>query len=528
MKKVVKLMTLLALLLMLTPATTSLAQEVVCENDVVVQADDWLSKIAEKFYGDVLAFQAIADATNAKAATDPSYATIEDVNVIEPGWKLCVPTAEVAQATLSTTPAESGGTAAQSGEEEMSVEDAAAAFEGTFTYWGGLIFSDTANQMLVDKIEAWGAERGIDVEVVMINQNETVQRVSAAIEAGNMPDALDVGRDLMLLLSQNKQLAPVDALFDQIGAAHGGWIPSAADANNPADFGGNRYGIPFGTSGNVLYRRADVLEAAGFTEEPETWEKVSEMAKAAQKPPEYYGMGFALSNVGDGNLTTTMLQSWGGRIADDTGKTCTIDSPETRAFLAWITQAYADGLFPPGATTWDGAGDNTAYQSGNALFIANPGSVYLYMRDNDPDLGAGTKYSALPAGPAMRLAPQGPNFRVIPSTSKSAVLAKDLLAYLADDEFMKEYFFNAIYGPVLQSQTGFPIFQEGPVHIGLLDLALNGTLPGYPDVNNAAFAEYQTNFLTPKMIQRIVVDNLSVDDAIAETQAACQAIYDKY
>src|SRR5262245_43459726 len=141
MKKVVKLMTLLALLLMLTPATTSLAQEVVCENDVVVQADDWLSKIAEKFYGDVLAFQAIADATNAKAATDPSYATIEDVNVIEPGWKLCVPTAEVAQATLSTTPAESGGTAAQSGEEEMSVEDAAAAFEGTFTYWGGLIFS---------------------------------------------------------------------------------------------------------------------------------------------------------------------------------------------------------------------------------------------------------------------------------------------------------------------------------------------------------------------------------------------------
>ncbi len=30
------------------------------------------------------------------------------------------------------------------------------------------------------------------------------------------------------------------------------------------------------------------------------------------------------------------------------------------------------------------------------------------------------------------------------------------------------------------------------------------------------------------MIQRIVVDNVSIDDAIAETQAACQAIYDKY
>ena len=527
MKKIVMLITLLALLFTLAPAPSLAQEEVVCESDVVVQSDDWLSKIAEKEYGNVLAFQAIADATNAKAATDPSYATIENVNVIEPGWKLCIPSAEVAEASVGAA-VQSTSDPATGAADEAAVAEAAAAFEGTFTYWGGLIFSDTANQMLVDRVEAWGTERGIDVEVVMINQNETVQRVSAAVEAGTMPDALDVGRDLMLLLSQNGQLVPVDALFDQIGVAHGGWIPSAADANNPADFGGSRYGIPFGTSGNVLYRRVDVLEPAGFTEAPQTWEEVADMARAAQKPPETYGMSFALSNVGDGNLTTTMLQSWGGRIADDAGTTCTIDSPETRAFLEWITQAYADGLFPPGATTWDGAGDNTAYQSGNALFIANPGSVYLYMRDNDPDLGAGTKYSALPAGPVMRIAPQGPNFRIIPSTTKSDVLAKDLLTYLADDEFMKEYFFNAIYGPVLQSQTNFPIFLEGPVHIGLLDLAINGTLPGYPDVNNAAFAEYQTNFLTPKMVQRIVVDNLSIDDAIAETQTACQAIYDKY
>ena len=60
------------------------------------------------------------------------------------------------------------------------------------------------------------------------------------------------------------------------------------------------------------------------------------------------------------------------------------------------------------------------------------------------------------------------------------------------------------------------------------DLALHGTPSGFPDVNNAAFNEYQTNFLTPKMVQRIVVDGLSIDDAIAETQTACQLIYDKY
>lgn len=403
-----------------------------------------------------------------------------------------------------------------------------AAQDQVFTYWGGLIFSETANQMLVDRITQWGQERGVATEVVMINQNETVQRVSAAIEAGNLPDAFDVGLDFMLLLALNDQIIPVGDIYEQIGEAHGGWTESVnAVITSVPGLDGEIYGVPFAVNGNVLFRRNDVLEPAGFPDAPETWEQLSEMA-AAQNPPETYGMGFALSNVGDGNLMTTVLQSYGGRIADDEGRTCTIDSPETRAFLEWVTGAFAAGLFPPGATTWDGAGDNTAYQSGNALFIANPGSVYLYMRDNDPELGESTRYSALPAGPAARLSPFNAQLRVVSATSDQQDLAADLFMYLADDAFMSEYFNNAIYGPVLQSQIDFPIFTESPVHAGLLDLALNGTPAGFPDVNNAAFAEYQTNFLTPKMIQRIVVDGVSIDDAIAETQAACQTIYDKY
>jgi multiple sugar transport system substrate-binding protein len=400
----------------------------------------------------------------------------------------------------------------------------------TFTYWGGLIFSDAANTMFVEKIEEWGRERGINVDVVMINQNETVQRVSAAVEAGTLPDALDLGRDFMLLLAQNGQLEPLDELFEQIGEAHGGWLPGAEAHVKPAALGGVVYGIPYATNGNVLFRRNDVLTAAGFDAAPETWEEVADMSRAAQNPPEHYGMGFALSNVGDGNLTTTMLHSWGGRVADDDGVDCTIDSEETRAFLTWITDAFADGLFPPGVTTWDGAGDNTAYQSGNALFIANPGSVYLYMRDNDPELGADTLYSALPAGPAMRVSPFNTQVRAIPVTDdeNKKALAMDLIAYLADPEFMAAYFNEAIYGPALAGHIDSPVFTESPVHAGLLDLVLNGTPGAFPDVDNAAFAEYQTNFLTPKMIQRVVVDGLSVEDAVMETQAACQAIYDKY
>ena len=92
---------------------------------------------------------------------------------------------------------------------------------------------------------------------------------------------------------------------------------------------------------------------------------------------------------------------------------------------------------------------------------------------------------------------------------------------------MEAYYNVAIYGPVLQDYETFPIFSE-PVHAGLLDLVKNGTAPGAPDVYNTAYADLSANFLIPKMIQRVVVDGMSIDDAMAEAQEQGQLIYDKY
>ena len=104
MKRLVNVLSiavLVGLIFSLTPGRTLAQEGVTCDTDVVVQADDWLSKLAEKFLGDVLAFPAIFEATNAMAATDDSYATIVDANIIEIGWKLCIPAGEFAEDVLS-------------------------------------------------------------------------------------------------------------------------------------------------------------------------------------------------------------------------------------------------------------------------------------------------------------------------------------------------------------------------------------------------------------------------------------------
>jgi multiple sugar transport system substrate-binding protein len=124
----------------------------------------------------------------------------------------------------------------------------------------------------------------------------------------------------------------------------------------------------------LLLRRNDILAKAGFPNPPTTWDELVTQAAAVNKPP-LFGLGLALSNVGDGNVQMSVMQSYGGRIADDAGKTVTIKSEATRAYLAWLKGAWDKKIFPPGVTTWDGAGDNQAYLSGQAAFIANTGRL---------------------------------------------------------------------------------------------------------------------------------------------------------
>lgn len=98
--------------------------------EYVVQADDWLSKLAEKEYGDPLAYPSIVEATNAKADEDDSFAIIDNPDIIEIGQKVWLP------ATL-----EGSGEAMAS--EEMVAESEA--LEPVFAEFDPNNFSDSAN-----------------------------------------------------------------------------------------------------------------------------------------------------------------------------------------------------------------------------------------------------------------------------------------------------------------------------------------------------------------------------------------------
>ena len=77
--KRLSLFILLALILALLPATVIAAPPAQGEGTAyTIQADDWLSKLADKQYGDPLAYPAIVYYTNLKATEDGSFAEIDN------------------------------------------------------------------------------------------------------------------------------------------------------------------------------------------------------------------------------------------------------------------------------------------------------------------------------------------------------------------------------------------------------------------------------------------------------------------
>ncbi len=99
-KPLINLFLVLAMLLSLV-STASGAPPAQEELTYTVKLGDNLWTLAEKYLGSGPAYWAIVGATNAKYGEDASFANIENPNLIHPGWKLLIPSAEEAEAYVA-------------------------------------------------------------------------------------------------------------------------------------------------------------------------------------------------------------------------------------------------------------------------------------------------------------------------------------------------------------------------------------------------------------------------------------------
>lgn len=399
---------------------------------------------------------------------------------------------------------------------------------GKLAVWLNLTFTN-AHKVTQEAAQAWGKENNYTVVVTPIEDGDLPQKISAGIEANVLPDISEFDYMMLQRLTSINKVVEVSDLYDKVGAAQGGWMKGIQLWMDPKNYKPQKgyWGIPYHSGGNILNWRQDVLEATGQKPPAKTWFEMADMAEKAQKPGKIWGMGLSLAQERDANQQITIMQTFGARVADDAGKKVTLQSPEALEYLKWIDDCYTNRkIFPPGVLTWDGTGDNNSYQSGQAVFILNPGSVYRWMQENDKEMLAGTRFGAWPAGPKMKLAPFQFSVRGIMATTKDADGAKRLVERLISPEVMSKNYLVDNQGPVLNGQKSMEAFKDVFL-AGLLDMAENGTPIGYPDIVNTAWSEFNNQFVVPKMIQRVLVDKWSHEKALEEAHNVATDIYAK-
>jgi len=104
------LVLVLAMLLTLAVSAGSGAPPAQEEMTYTVKLGDNLWTLAEKYLGTGPAYWGIVGATNAEYEGDPSFAYIENPNLIHPGWKLLIPSAEEAEKYIGIAEPTRGGT----------------------------------------------------------------------------------------------------------------------------------------------------------------------------------------------------------------------------------------------------------------------------------------------------------------------------------------------------------------------------------------------------------------------------------
>ncbi len=248
--------------------------------------------------------------------------------------------------------------------------------------------------------------------------------------------------------------------------AANGWISDVTDRFTDADeflpgpmqsatYNGKIYGVPWYTDAGLLYYRQDLLEKAGYSEPPKTWDELQEMANKIQQD-EGIKNGYVFQGAEyEGGVCNGLeyIRSHGGDVLDpnDPSKVI-IDSPESAAGLATYRSMVESGAAPQAVLQYKEDESHSSFLNGEAVFIRNWPYMYSLAGSTDyPDVKPEQLGVApLPVDPGNQSSSTlgGWNF-LINATSDKQDQAWEFIRFMTSPEQQK---FKAVEGSFLPTR----------------------------------------------------------------------------
>jgi multiple sugar transport system substrate-binding protein len=178
-------------------------------------------------------------------------------------------------------------------------------------------------------------------------------------------------------LAANGWILDLSDLFTE--AMRSDFVDAAVDS---VTYQGKVWGVPWFTDAGLLWYRKDLVEESGFSEGPQTWDELKEMAlKTSQDSGTEFGFIFQGAQY-EGAVVDGLEYIWSsdGDVLTNSGEVV-VDQPDTITGLRTQRSMIEDGVSPIAVVNYKEPETHTAFLNGSAVFCRNWPYMYGLLKD---------------------------------------------------------------------------------------------------------------------------------------------------
>jgi multiple sugar transport system substrate-binding protein len=206
------------------------------------------------------------------------------------------------------------------------------------------------------------------------------------------------------------------------------------------------YAAPQTSDGGLLYYRKDLVPNP-----PKTWDEMMGMCSIAKTNNIGCYAGQFAQYEGLTVNVAEAINTAGGTVVGPDGKP-TLNTPEAKAGLNNLVQAYKDGNIPKEAITYQEEQGRQAFESGKLLFLRNWPYVYnLAKTDGSSTVKDTFGIAPLPGKNGPGASSLGGHNVAMSVYSKHKATALDFMKFMTSNETEKFYATQGSLAPVLES-----------------------------------------------------------------------------
>lgn len=218
---------------------------------------------------------------------------------------------------------------------------------------------------------------GVKVRWVDVPWADMQSKILTAVSANTAPDVVNLNPDFAAQLAGRNAWLALDDRIGETDKAQ--YLPNIWKAST---LDGKSFGLPWYLSTSITIYNQELLQQAGISQPPTTYEELAQVAKQVKDKTGKYAFFVTVVPEDSAEVLQSMVQM-GVTLLDDQGKAA-FNTPEGKAAFQYWTDLYQQGLLPKEVLTQGHRRAIDLYQAGETALLTTGPQFLKTIATNAP------------------------------------------------------------------------------------------------------------------------------------------------